>query len=509
MKRKLCALVLAFSAAFSGCSSVNIDDQQFDILQPVVSSEPESEKPSVQPIHEVKLGYTAGDSLNPYRMTTQINRELVPLLYDSLMRPDKTYRPENQLATEVLVEGAVCVVKFRKDAKFSDGTMLTGADIVYSINTAASSDTNWKTTLQNVASASVNADGDVVIQLKQPDLDFPALLSFPIIKDGTKDMDYPIGISKYFVGGAWLNGVTLTANPLYYQAGGNIQKITLVSMADPDAQQFSLKSGDIDMVYSDLSGSETAAMSTSNIPVTLNRLVYIGLNGNHGLLQKAEFRKALSTALNRDELVAKAYVTRARASMYPFNPEFYRLDGMELSAPRNLTEADALLDGIGLTERDGNGFRTLYQSPVTLTLLVNSDNACRNAAASLITEQLSQIGIRVIVSAQSFSQYEQSIASGNYDLYLGEVRLMDNMDFSLLLNGGSLGYAVPYSQEVADLYKLYKETGAGIQSLCDTFYNQSPFIPVAFRQGVISFNREFQAEIVATEQDIFYNIMEW
>lgn len=509
MKHKIYALLIAFAAIFTSCNSADIDDQQFDILQPVTSSETETPKQPVQPVSEVRLGYSSGDSLNPYKMTTQINRELVPLLYDSLTRPDKTYRPQNQLAAEVLVEGTLCTVKFRHDVQFSDGTLLTGADIVYSLQTAAASETNWKMTLQNVASSSVNADGDVEIQLYQPDADFAALLSFPIIKNGTKDMDYPTGISKFYVGGAWLNGLNLTVNPLYYGAKGNVKKITLVNMPDPDTQQFSLKSGEIDLIYSDLSSSENTAMSASTVPVTLNRLVYIGINGGRGLLQKAEFRKALSTALNRDELVSKAYVTRALGSLYPFNPDFYRLEKIEPSAPRNLTAADALLDDLGLTQTDQHGFRMLNQTPITLTLLVNSDNACRNAAASLITEQLAQIGIRVEVSAQSFSQYERSIASGSYDLYLGEVRLMDNMDFSMLLSGGSLGYSTPYSQEVADLYKLYKETGSGIESLCTALYNQSPFIPIVFRQGMIAFNREFQAEIVATEQDIFYNIMEW
>lgn len=502
MKHKFCALILASAVLFSSCNSADIDDQQFEILQPTASSESESGQQPAQPVTEVRLGYSAGDSLNPYKMTSQINRGLVPLLYDSLTRPDNTYRPQNQLATEVLIEGTLCTIKFRRNVQFSDGTLLTGADIVYSLHTAMASETNWKATLQNVASVSVNADGDVEIQLGRPDADFAALLSFPIIKDGTKDMDYPTGISKFFAGGAWLNGITLTANPLYYGTKGNVKKITLVNMPDPDTQQFSLKSGEIDLVYSDLSGSETAAVSASNIPVTLNRLVYLGVNGGRGMLQKAEFRKALSTALNRDELVSKAYVTRARGTMYPFNPEFYRLEGIEPSLPRNLTEADALLDGLGLTEKDGHGFRTIQQSPITLDLLVNSDNACRNAAASLITEQLAQIGIRVNVSAQSFAQYQQSIASGHYDLYLGEVRLMDNMDFSALLSGGALGYSAPRCPEVADLYNLYKETGAGIAPLCTAIYDQSPFIPIVFRQGIIAFNREFHAEIVATEQDI-------
>jgi peptide/nickel transport system substrate-binding protein len=86
---------------------------------------------------------------------------------------------------------------------------------------------------------------------------------------------------------------------------------------------------------------------------------------------------------------------------------------------------------------------------------------------------------------------------------------MDNMDVSMLLSGGALGYAAPYSAELADLYRAYKNTGAGLEAFCEAFAGQMPLIPLAFRQGLVSFNREFRAEIVATGQDIFYNIVEW
>lgn len=63
------------------------------------------------------------------------------------------------------------------------------------------------------------------------------------------------------------------------------------------------------------------------------------------------------------------------------------------------------------------------------------------------------------VVSQSFSQYQSSLAGYNYDLYIGETRLMDNMDFSLLLNGGALGYAAPYSEYLSDLARAYRATG--------------------------------------------------
>ncbi|MEM1483278.1 ABC transporter substrate-binding protein [Oscillospiraceae bacterium PP1C4] len=509
MKRSIFAGLLVLAISLSGCKAIDISDQQFDILPQQQDVSSVSEPEQTAPVSEVCLAYNMNDSLNPYTMTSQLNHELIPLLYDSLTRLDKTFKPQNQLATEVIVEGKLCTVKYNRSAQFSDGTLLTGKDIVYSIATASASDDNWKAMLQNVAGCSINDDGDVEIKLHQEDADFACLLSFPIIKENTATADHPTGVSKFYLSGMQGNDAVLTANQLYYGNTGNLKTIRLVGVSDADALTFSLKTGDIDVVYSDLNDTELSNMSTSSVPVSLNHLVYLGVNSGRGLLSKAEFRKAVSTALNRDELVSTAYLTRANAARYPFHPDFYRLQKMELPAPRNLTAADALLDGMGLTQKDADGYRLQNGTPITLSLLVNSENACRNAAATLIAGQLKQIGVKVDVVSKSFSQYQASLSRHDYDLYIGETRMMDNMDFSMLMSGGSLGFATAYSEELVNLYRAYKSTGTNIEAFCEAFNEQSPFIPLVFRQGLISFNREFRAEIVATEQDIFYNIVEW
>lgn len=511
MNKKICALALALVLSLAGCAQDDVSDQQFDIetqRPPSVSSEVQKE---IEPVTEVRLAYNANDFLNPYTMTSSINRQLVPLLYDSLTRCDKSFQPQNLLATEVVPEGNNCIVKFNRRAQFSDGTLLTGTDIVYSINTALASAT-WRPLLDNITYATVNADGDVLIQLRRPDADLASVLSFPIIKDGSAAADYPTGVSRFYFSGTWgTTGGILTANHLYYGDAGTIKQIKLVHVADPESLPFSLKSGEIDLVYSDLSGVGSGAVSPSamSAPITLNRLVYLGVNAGRGLLSRAEFREAVSTALNRDELVSKAYVTHANATKYPLNPAFYRMREMELSVPRNLTAADALLDGLGLTEKDADGYRLQYGKPITFSLLVNSENTYRNAAATLIAEQLGQIGIKINVVSQTFAQYQTSVTSHSFDFYIGETRLMENMDVSSLMGGGSMAYGAAYSEELATLYNAYKASGEGISAFCAAFTKQSPFVPLVFRQGVVTFNREFRAEVVATEQNIFYNIAEW
>lgn len=507
MKRIFCLLAVLFLLA--GCTNIDMTDQPDEPPSPVQSQPESSSSRPAQPVSELRLAYHMNDSFNPYEMETQVNRELVTLLYDSLTRPDKTYQPEMVLAESVSMQGTVCTVTFRRQVMFIDGTLLSAQDILYSLNLARTKG-SWKTQLANVASAAETANGDVEIRLYQPDADFPLLLSFPIVKADTGQMDYPTGISKYFVSGTWGNtGVTLSENPLYYGGSCGIDTIRLVGVSDSTGLEFSLKTGDIDLIYTDLSVQQIGSGSASAVPVTLNHMVYLGMNARRGLLSQPNFRQALNVAINRDELVANAYSSQATVSRYPFNPEFYRMQGMELSAPRSLTRADELLDGLGLEEIGQDGYRMQRGEPVTLTLLVNSENTYRNAVATLIAEQLRQVGIRVNIISQAFAQFQMTLANGGFDLYVGEIRMTDNMDFSMLFNGGALGYGAAYDEEISALYRDYRRDGAGIEAFCEAFVARPPFLPLLFRQGQVSLNREFHAEMVATEQDIFYNIMEW
>lgn len=507
-------LALTLALALTGCSLQELEPTS-QVMTDAVSSDTQTETPTPElpqqqgPL-QVNLAYNAADSMNPYEMSSALNRQLIPLLYDSLVRLDKTWSPEPLLAQEVTMDGVVCSIRWRSDARFTDGSYMTGEDIVYSVNTAQNSDTEWKNMLKHVAGVQVTEDESAVeIRLSRPDADFPSLLTFPIIKDGTAEEEYPVGISHFLVAGAHNTGIILKPNPIYYRPESKVEVVRLTHAADEDALQFQLKTGEIDMVYSDMSQAVLSNLSASGTPVSLNNLVYLGINGGQGLLAKPEFRHALSLALNRDEISVTAYSGRVRASRYPFHPDFYRMKEMALSAPRNLTDADALLDGLGLAEKDQDGWRLQNGKQISLRLLVNTENSFRGSVATLVSEQLEQVGIRVELSSKPFSEYQRDLANQQYDLYLGETRLMDNMDFSPLLSGGAIGYATAYSDELLQRYQAYQESGEGIRPLCEMFQAQSPFIPLVFREGMLFVSRDFSSEVVATEQDLFYNILDW
>lgn len=510
MKRRICA-VLSLCVLLAGCSpGAGIRDEQAALAQPAHSTL-DSGGANIPdgPADTIKVAYDPTDSLNPYKMRSALNRLAVPLIYDGLTRLDRSYRPENLLATDITMsDTGLCVVSIDGGARFSDGSPLTAQDVIYSYERARASGSDWSAMLSNVASVR-EVGGKISFQLISHDADFPALLSFPIIKNEAADEDSPAGIGRYMLSGEWENGLVLTANSNYRGKTPSVATIQLTKSSDPDALAFSLKTGEINVAYSDLSTQGVVSMSPSSVPVTLNNMVYLGVNAGRAVSSKASFRRALSAALDRDEMVAKAYSAKAQASSYPFNPDFYRMQEVELGSQSGLSEAEQLLDGLGYSQKDESGNRLRGGVPLTLTLLANSENSARLAAAELVAGQLMQIGITVQVVSKPFEQYRASIATGDYDLYIGEMRMAANMDFTPLLGGGEIGYGAARNQELADAVRAYRATGNGIGALCGMFEERSPFIPLLFRQGMLAFNGAFRTELIATEQDVFYNIEEW
>ena len=509
MKLKIIFLAVA-AVMLAGCTAmVDLSDQQFDRVM-TQSRQSSQETPAAASVTaELRLAYVMSDSLNPFKCESQINQELIDLMYDSLVKLDKTWYPQNLLAQEITMEGKTCRIRLNSQVQFTDGSLITARDVLYSLESAMGQGL-WSSSLANVASYRQGEDNTVEIDLFSADGNFPALLTFPIVKDGTAGNEFPVGTGKYYVSGTWEKGILLSPNPLYFEEIKTIETVRLTGVSDADGLTFSLKSGELDYIYSDLSTPELSNMSTSSVPVTLNNLVYVGVNAGRSFFSQSNFRRAISLAINRDEIVSKAYVSRAIGTIYPFNPEFYQMEEVDTTTQRNLTLARELLDEMGLTEKNEQGFRLSRGSEITLSLLINSENAYRNSAATLIAEQLEQIGIRVNVVSKSFDKYQSSLTIDDYDMYIGEIRLRDNMDFSTLLTAGyGLGYNTPYCEELTDIYGDYRESGENIAGVCDRFYTDMPFIPLVFRQGIVSFNREFGAEVVATQQDIFYNIVQW
>ncbi|HAJ37157.1 MAG TPA: ABC transporter substrate-binding protein [Chloroflexi bacterium] len=100
--------------------------------------------------------------------------------------------------------------------------------------------------------------------------------------------------------------------------------------------------------------------------------------------QDLRFRQALSLAINRDEIIESVYYGFASKPLVSVGEEF---------SEYNVEKANALLDEMGLTERDANGMRMVDGKPFSILLEHGAHAPDLSPVAELLAEQFKDVGI--------------------------------------------------------------------------------------------------------------------
>ncbi len=473
----------------------------------------------------VSLAYNATDSFNPYAAKSQVNRLISTLIYDSLIKIDENYEPVYVLAESISVSGNVCTVKI-KSALFTDSSVVTADDVVYSFNAAKNAGGRYAAMLAGITAVEKTDSSTVKFICKKNDPYIANLLTFPIIKVGTDNLKNednislpPTGSGRYILDSA---RECLKANPTYYGGEPQVKTIRLIDAQGSEALSHVIDIGAIDMYYTDLSDCNILRMSGERTNVRLNNLVFVGVNLNNPQLDNSYLRQALSAAINRAKICEDAYFTSAVPATGVFNPAWQAISSMQtiLSSP-NLNITIENLNKIGYNSKSTMGyFVNSSGKELSFSLLVNEENQFRGSAADMIAVSLKAAGINVTVERVPFSEYQSRLSSGRFDLYLGETNILDNMDISALLcNGGSMAYGLkkvtstatgengeaviqaPDHLEAA-INAFYTGNGT-IKDIAAIAISEMPIIPICYRMGILFCSDNIGGVTTAYESDIY------
>lgn len=503
-----------------------------------VSSEPEHIFENVKQKDYLTLLYSMSDSFNPYTVKTAINRQLCKLLYEPLVKLDNNFSPVLSIASDVKTEGKSCTVKINS-YKFSDGSSITADDVVYSYNLAKSSATAYAAKLYEVESVSAVDSATVVFKLTKADPYFINVLSFPIIKAGSEkiaDSDSvlqpPIGSGRYKVSD---DRQGLVRNDSFNGEKGSIKEIRLINAPDTESVTHYAQVGAADMYYNDITDGTILRMSGKKLNINLNSLVYIGINQNYEVLTQNALRQALSSGINRSKVCQNIYYNNAVSATGFFHPaweEVKSVQNIQIEANSQITIEN--LEKIGYNSLDSKGLRVNSNGiPLKLTLLVNSENRTKVTAAQLIASQLLDYGISVTVIEKSYEQYMQSLRDGDFQLFLGEIRLTENMDISsMVTEGGSAAFGLPEkengeketentettdedtenpeteltSKTPGEVVVGFYEGQNTIADIASVLQSEMPFVPICYRTGVLFYNDNIENVNNSSESDIYFSI---
>lgn len=445
---------------------------------------------------DIFMPFAEKDGFDPYQVENVLNKRLCRLLYDGLVSLDGAYEPVYEIASDCTSSGVTLTVTLNPAAQFSSGDVVTPADVVYSFDLAKKNDA-YAERLSNFDSAAESGNA-VVFSLGEPDCFAVNCLTFPIIRPTEKD-GVPLGTGRYSV-------IYDAGKPVLLKNShkkGFEPKLSRIELVEPktnDEILTALEIGSVSYYYDDLSSGSYTRFNAQPNDVLLNNLVYLGINGENTELASPLFRRAVNSLIDREEIASAAYQGHARAAFTPFNPAWSKLGDGKMIVTENKTTAELLK----LSDVD--------TASLSLKLIVNSGNSFRLEAAKTIAAALTAGGIKTNVTEVAFEDYLTLLRLGEYDLYIGEVKLTDNMDISPLFDGGECGYGLTEETQRRSFerYTQLKNGDCQLIDFINTFSTELPFIPLCYRCGSIFFpNMLVSGGAVISENDLFRGIENW
>ncbi len=470
----------------------------------------------------IKLPVSQVDSFDPYLCETDFNSKIGLLLFDGLIKIEEDLSYSYAVASEVKVNGNSIFVEIRDDAYFSDSTSVTSRDVVDSFRKAKESDA-YSSKLSNIESATSSGDTGVVFTLEKSDIYSVKNLDFPIVKSVEEDNEeneitietessdnIPIGCGRYKFEDGSID--TLILNEYWYgETLPKIRRIKLVHLIDFSSAVNSMETGNISYLFQDLSSGIYNRVNANTSKILMTNLVYLGINSYSNSLSKPEVRQAISLVINKDKIAEKSFLGYAQKTRTPFYPEWNEIEALYFDKEdenENFVEAKNLLDKAGYSETNELGIRS--SEDMKLTLLVNSDNAYKVAAANEIAADLKSVGIEVVLNKLPFDEYKTELAYVNYDLYIGEVKLSNDMSLgSFFESDGATSFGINRDTDIVKQYELFRAGQVSLQRFVDYFNVYLPFIPLCYRIGIASYTNELSYGIEGTHSDIFAGIYSW
>lgn len=500
---KIIALLCAILMLTSCNSAPPVDTTTAPSQEQTKSDEPVAITP------DFKLGYNADDSLNPFEAETAANCAVTRLIFDSLFVCDNSFAPEALVAEKYEHSGEVVTVTLKQGVVFSDGSLLTASDVSYSYSLAKNSSV-YSDRLSDIAYVTVTDDYTIKFVLNADNPHVASCLDFPIIKTNTNQ--FPVGSGRYRYVSDASSGKFLMLNG-NYTLGKNdgFDVIELCDMETTDTVAYKVKNGEIDFAFDNLSSGKAPNISSSSAVVSLNNMVFLGMNSQSELTKLQAVRNAVQSAIDTESVTNSVYGAFAKASNLPFHPDWYAVNkdyGFETKTTLEY------LSAIGYNRINDEGFATNGWYIITLRLIVNKENEQRLKLAQEIADSLIASGINVDVVTLSFSEYKKALANGEYDLYVGEVKLTNDMNLSEIFGGyvyyqNFNAYGIDRENGARAAYEKFVSGEISFDEFCDVFITACPFVPICFRGGAAIFSRDLGGTETMLAGDIFYGISEW
>jgi peptide/nickel transport system substrate-binding protein len=361
-------------------------------------------------------------SSDPRAQVSTYDARLAQLVASGLTAVDTPdMRPRLELAAKVeTLDDRTIDVTLRDDARFSDGSPVTAADVVGTYMTVLSPEsTSGSHKMLSDRMTGVEATGPRVARfhLKAPLATFMTDIDFGIVSfhDGPPASDRVIGAGPYRLRELTSTEARLEPNPFYFGDKPAVPHVEIKFVRDAAARLSMLVGGSADLIQNAVRLDLVSAIEQRpRVQIQTGRsavLTYLMMNNDDRVLADRRVRQAIALALDRPAIIANKFGGRAVPATGLLPPQHWAYAADVRHWDHDLARAGQLLDDAGLRDPDGPG-----PAPRLRLIYKVSADAFRVAIARVIAAQLAEVGIAVEIRSFEFATFFADVKRGAYQL---------------------------------------------------------------------------------------------
>ncbi|MDR1658774.1 MAG: peptide-binding protein [Desulfovibrio sp.] len=408
-------------------------------------------------------------NLIPYITTDSASHEVSDLLFVAPLRYNGDLRAEPWAAEHFSMEdqGRLLRFRLRKGILWEDGQELTAEDVAFTYRIVIDPATASPYADDFLRIRELRVTGRYSFEVRYENFFSRAIASWmnPIlprhILEGQNIRDTPfarrpVGAGPYRFK-RWEPGsrIILSASPTYFLGRPHIAEVVYRIIPDTASMFMETRAGRLDvmdlnpMQYLRETNGPLWRRNFAKYRYLASVYVFLGYNMAHPFFRDARVRKAISLAINREDIVKGVLLGQGMSAFGPFKPGSWAYHPTLEPVRQDVAAARVLLAQAGFGDKDGDGVLERDGKPFSFTILTNQGNEQRILTAEVIQHELAAVGIDVRIRTVEWAAFiREFVHKGRYDAII-------------------LGWTIPQDP---DIYSIWHSSGARDNGLNITRY---------------------------------------
>ena len=378
-------------------------------------------------------------TLNPITATDAYASNINGYLYESLVKRDeKTLElvPELAESWEISEDHLTYTFRLKRGVKWHDGHPFTARDILYSferIRDPKVDSAHLRNYYQDIEKLEMIDDFIVRYRYRIPyfrALEFCGgipIVPAHVFKEGDNFNQHPIGRAPVGTGPyrflKWDTGkeIVIVRNGDYWGERPHLDRIVFKIITDSTVGLQVLKQGALDLMslrpiqWMRQTQSKRFQENFEKLKYYLPSYSYVGWNNRRPLFSDRRVRRAMTMLIDRETILKRILFglgTVVTGTFYVKSPEY---NAAIQPYPHDPDGAVALLKSAGWEDRDGDGILDRDGTPFSFEFLISSSSKFGEQLATILQENLKQVGIRMEIRKLEWAVFIQRIEERNFD----------------------------------------------------------------------------------------------